>query len=77
MKKLVFSAFALCLSSLAFSQTFMQGVGINVVLNHLQTFTADPVGAIIIPQVSFMETDESSLSVGLPMSFGISGSYNS
>jgi hypothetical protein len=78
MKKLFFSVLALCLSSFAFSQTFMQGVGINVVLQSSSNFTADPVGAIIYsPRVSFMETDASSLSVGLPLSFGISGSYSS
>ena len=74
MKKLLFSALALCLSGFAFSQTFMQGVGINVVLQSSSGFSADPVGAIMYsPRVSFMETDNSSLSVGLPMSFGISG----
>jgi hypothetical protein len=78
MKKLLFSALALCLSGFAFSQTFMQGIGINVVLQSSSGFSADPVGAIMYsPRVNFMETDNTSLSVGLPMSFGISGSYNS
>jgi hypothetical protein len=78
MKKIIFSIVALCLSSFAFSQTFMQGVGINVVLQSANGFSADPVGAIMYsPRVTFMETESSSLSVGIPMSFGISGSYNS
>jgi hypothetical protein len=78
MKKLLFSALALCLSGFAFSQSFMQGVGINVVLQSSSGFSANPVGAIMYaPRVNFMETDNTSLSVGLPMSFGISGSYNS
>jgi hypothetical protein len=78
MKKIIFSAIALCLSSFAFSQTFMQGVGINVVLQSTSGATVDPVGAIMYsPRVNFMETENSSLSVGIPMSFGISGSYNS
>jgi len=66
------------IAGLCQAQTFMQGVGINVVLQSASGFTADPVGAIIYsPRVSFMETETSSLSVGIPMSFGISGSYNS
>ncbi|MDP9041470.1 MAG: hypothetical protein M3N30_05775 [Bacteroidota bacterium] len=78
MKKLLFSAAALCLSSIAFSQTFRQGIGINVVLQSASGFKADPVGGIMwSPSLHFMETDNSSLSVGIPMSFGISGSYNS
>jgi hypothetical protein len=78
MKKLFFSALTFCLSSFAFSQTFMQGVGINVVLQSSSGFSADPVGSIIYsPRVNFMETENTSFSVGLPLSFGVSGSYNS
>jgi|SRR5579862_3652802 len=78
MKKFIFSALVLCVSSVAFSQTFMQGVGINVVLQSSSGSSADPVGAIIYsPRVSFMETENSSFTVGLPISLGFSGSYNS
>ena len=78
MKKLFFSAISLCLSTFAFSQTFMQGVGINIVLQSSSGVSADPVGAIMYsPRVSFMETENTSFTVGLPISFGISGSYNS
>ncbi len=78
MKKLLFSVFAFCLSSFAFSQTFMQGVGINVVLQSSAGSSADPVGAIMYsPRVNFMETENTSFSVGIPLSFGISGTYNS
>jgi hypothetical protein len=78
MRKLIFSVIAFFLSGFAYSQTFMQGVGINVVLQSSSGVSADPVGAIIYsPRVNFMETDNTSLSVGIPMSFGISGSYNS
>src|SRR5277367_1377924 len=78
MKKFIFSALVLCFSSIAFSQTFMQGVGINVVLQSSGGSTADPVGAIIYsPRVSFMETENTSFTIGLPISFGITGTYNS
>lgn len=78
MKKIIFLLLTFCLSSVAFSQTFMQGVGINVVLQSAAGYSADPVGAIIYsPRINFMETENTSFSVGIPMSFGISGSYNS
>jgi len=78
MKKLFYLGIVICFSIQSRAQIFMQGVGINVVLQSASGFSADPVGAIMYsPRVSFMETETSSLSVGLPMSFGISGSYNS
>ena len=78
MKKLLFSVFAICLSHFAISQTFMQGVGINVVTQSSTGSTADPVGAIMYsPRVNFMETGNTSFSIGIPLSFGISGTYNS
>jgi hypothetical protein len=56
----------------------MQGVGINVVLQTSAGSSADPVGAIMYsPRVNFMETGNTSFSVGIPLSFGISGTYNS
>ena len=69
---------ALCLSGFAYSQTFTQGVGINVVLQSAYGVQADPVGALIYsPRVNVMEMENTSLSIGIPMSFGVSGSYNS
>ena len=56
MKKIIFSLLAVCISCVAFSQNFMQGVGINVILQSTAGFKADPVGSIIYsPRVSFME----------------------
>ena len=78
MKKLLSLTLALCLSGFAFSQNFIQGVGINVVVQSATNYSADPVGTIMwSPRVSFAETESSSFSVGIPMSFGLSGSYNS
>jgi hypothetical protein len=78
MKKFVFSAMAICPSGFAFSQTFMQGVGINIVLQSSPGISSVPVGGIMYsPRINFMEADNTSFSVGLPMSFGITGSYNS
>ncbi len=78
MKKIIFLSLALCISGLAFSQSFTQGVGINVVIQSASNYTADPVGAIMYsPRVNFAETETSSFSIGIPMSFGVSGSYNS
>jgi hypothetical protein len=78
MKKLVFSIIAICLSGFAFSQTFMQGIGINVVVQSAPGISTLPVGGIMYsPRINFMEADNTSFSVGIPMSFGITGSYNS
>jgi hypothetical protein len=78
MKKLFFLALALCISGFTFSQSFTQGVGISVYVQSANNFTADPVGAITYsPRVNFAETESSSFSIGIPMSFGVSGSYNS
>jgi hypothetical protein len=77
MKKIIFLVIAVCLSGFAFSQTFIQGVGINVVLQSAYGVQADPVGALIYsPRVNVMEMENTSLSIGIPMSFGVSGSYN-
>lgn len=78
MKKLFFSLILICISAISQAQNFMQGVGINILIQSTSGYSSNPVGAIMYsPRVSFMETETSSLSVGIPMSFGVSGSYNS
>lgn len=78
MKKLFFSMLVICISGAGHAQTFMQGVGINIMLQSTSGYSTNPVGAIMYsPRVSFMETETSSLSVGIPLSFGVSGSYSS
>ena len=77
MKKLFFSALTICLSSFAFSQNFMHGVGVNTFIQSAGGFSTQVVGGLTYsPRISFMETDNSSLSVGIPMSIGVSASTN-
>ncbi len=77
MKKLIFSACAFCLSSFGFAQTFMHGVGVNTFVQSASGFSTQVTGGIIYsPRISFMETDNTSLSVGIPLSIGVSASYN-
>ena len=58
MKKLFFSCLLHLPFQFYFFAEFMQGVGINVVLQSSSGFNADPVGAITYsPRVSFMETE--------------------
>ncbi|HEV3222288.1 MAG TPA: hypothetical protein VGZ90_05385 [Puia sp.] len=75
MKKLFFSVFAFCLSSFAFSQTFMHGVGVNTFIQSASGYSTQVVGGLTYsPRINFMETDNTSLSVGIPMSIGVSAS---
>jgi hypothetical protein len=76
-KKYILSAIALSLSGFAFSQTFMQGLGVNLVMQSLPGYSVKPVvGIIYSPKFNFFEKDHSSLSVGLPVSLAYAGNYN-
>ncbi|MDP4131023.1 MAG: hypothetical protein Q8918_11565 [Bacteroidota bacterium] len=77
MKKTFFSALAVICVQLGFSQTFMQGIGVVTYIQSAPGFTTSVTGGITYsPKVSFLETDNSSLSLGIPFSVGASGSYN-
>ena len=67
---------ALGFTSVSFSQTFMQGIGVNLVMQSLPGYTVKPVvGIIYSPKISFFEKDHTSLSIGLPLSLGYAGIY--
>ncbi len=77
MKNIVITALAVIFSQLTFSQTFMHGVGIVTFVQASPGYsTAVTGGFTYSPKVSFMETDNTSLSVGIPLSAGLSGSYS-
>jgi hypothetical protein len=77
MKKVFFSALFLCLSCIAFSQTFMHGVGVNTMVQTASGYSTQVVGGLMYsPRISFMETDNTSLSVGIPLSIGFSAHYS-
>jgi len=76
-RKYILTSIALSLSGFAFSQTFMQGLGVNLVMQSLPGYSVNPVvGILYSPKFSFLEKDHSSLTVGLPLSFAYAGIYN-
>jgi hypothetical protein len=61
----------------AFSQTFMHGAGANIFVTKMQNLEAHAfAGFEYSPRVTFMETESTSLTVGIPLSIGITGSYS-
>ncbi len=76
-KKYILSVIALSVSGFAFSQTFMQGMGVNLVMQSLPGYSVKPVvGIIYSPKFSFFEKDHSSVSIGVPLSIAYAGIYN-
>jgi hypothetical protein len=76
MKKFVLSLLVCCSSVVAFSQSFMHGAGITIMVGTASGGKASVAGGVTYaPRFNFMETESLSLSVGLPFSAGINGSY--
>ncbi|HSZ33503.1 MAG TPA: hypothetical protein VK772_09330 [Puia sp.] len=76
-KKYILSALALGLSGFGFSQTFMQGLGVNLIMQSLPGYSVMPVvGIIYSPKFTFFEKEHSSLSLGLPVSTAYAGNYD-
>jgi hypothetical protein len=66
-------------TSAAFSQTFRHGVGLGVYGSFLAKNDGDPTIFSTInytPRFHFMEKENTSLSVGLPIAIGFAGSYS-
>src|SRR5882762_4756141 len=63
---------------LGFSQTFSHGVGVAVFVTTAKGGNAAVAeGFTYSPRFNFLENEDFSLSVGIPLSVGISGSYSS
>lgn len=61
-----------------FSQTFSHGVGVAVFVTTAKGGNAAVAeGVTYSPRINFLEQPDFSLSVGIPLSIGISGSYSS
>lgn len=77
MKKIVASLFVLFALTPAFCQSFMHGVGLSIFLG---TARGGDVtvgqGFTYSPRFNFVETDKLSVSVGIPLTLGITGSYS-
>jgi hypothetical protein len=82
MKRIILFSLVLLITGTSFSQTFMHGVGtgsFGILLNNKETGDMDSgiYGVFSYsPRVSFLEGDNTSLSVGIPVTVGIGGSYS-
>jgi len=77
MKKLLGLTLSLCLCGTAFSQTFMQGIGANIVIQSAPGYKTQTLPSVIYsPRFAFLEAEGSSFSIGLPISFAFSGVYH-
>jgi hypothetical protein len=77
MKRIVFiSILCIVVIKSSFSQTFTQGLGLSFVTD--KSSAADANMSFVVtysPRFNFLEKDNSSLSVGIPLSFGPSGAF--
>lgn len=77
MKRLTLIAFFFFSLSTAFSQSFMHGAGVNIFVAKAGSGSANLFGGFhYSPRFNFLETESFSLSLGLPISAGFSGSYS-
>jgi hypothetical protein len=77
MKKVLLSLALVFTASVSFCQTFMHGAGVAILVSSSTgNTTSVGEGFTYSPRVNFLETEDISVSVGIPLSFGISGSYS-
>lgn len=61
----------------SYSQSFMHGAGVAVFVDKPKNADAGAMGGLTYsPRFNFLEQDEMSVSVGVPLSVGLSGSYS-
>jgi hypothetical protein len=76
MKKLFLIAAACVASASAFSQSFQHGVGVGIYVDKIESIDARANFAFTYnPRFNFVENESMSVSVGIPLSVGFSGSY--
>ncbi|SFD53549.1 Outer membrane protein beta-barrel domain-containing protein [Chitinophaga sp. CF118] len=78
MKKLLLFVAACVASASAFSQSFQHGVGLGIYIDKMEDIE-DPRANFAFtynPRINFLETESMSVSVGVPLTIGFSGSYN-
>jgi outer membrane protein W len=78
MKKISLLTF-ICIAYLcSYSQKFMHGAGVIILVDKSEYSDANAVGGLTYsPRFNFFQKDNISLSVGIPLSVGLGGSYNS
>ncbi|MCW3118440.1 MAG: hypothetical protein JWM28_2522 [Chitinophagaceae bacterium] len=77
MKKFIFSFFLFITGINSYSQSFMHGAGIGIFVANNPVMDASISGTLSYsPRFNFIETDALSVSVGVPINIGFSGSYS-
>ena len=77
MKKITLSIISLFISSIVFCQTFMHGAGITVLVGSAKGGDVTVAeGFTYSPRFNFLENETLSVSVGIPLSIGISAPYS-
>jgi hypothetical protein len=76
-KKMMVSVVLLFISSVAFCQTFMHGAGVTVLIGSAKGGDVSVAeGLTYNPRINFLETETLSVSVGIPITLGISAAYS-
>ena len=79
MKKIILSITLLCAICSGYSQSFMHGAGIGFFVGTTSAATGEVAVAgtfTYSPRFNFIETEALSVSAGIPLSVGITGSYS-
>jgi len=77
MKRILFPIALLFFSSTAFTQTFMHGAGLTVLVGSAKGGDVSVgEGLTYFPRFNFLENETLSLSVGIPVTLGVTASYN-
>lgn len=77
MKKILLIIISIISLQTVFSQSFMQGAGVGIFINTAPNTDANAAGVLTYsPRVNFFETEDLSVSAGIPLSIGFSGSYS-
>jgi len=77
MKKIIFSsAFLLFISIASYSQSFMHGAGFSIFVASAGGNTTPNGGLMYSPRFNFIEGEDMSVSVGVPLSAGFSLNYS-
>ena len=78
MKKCILILSFLLPAGMAFSQTFMHGAGLDIFVTTAKNGNAAAAeGLTYNPRINFIENEDFSVSVGVPLTIGFSGSYSS
>jgi hypothetical protein len=77
MKRILFSLASLFFSCTAFTQTFMHGAGLTILIGSAKGGDVSVgEGLTYFPRFNFLENETLSLSVGVPITLGVTASYN-